>query len=201
MAWALDPRCTLRERLARAFWIRVDDLQQARRLAKVTGVAKDVKMYTDMRNELRRRTLLAKFYPSEIARDPKNQDLRFIHKQNFPGFSELVGYLSDTNPGTSWNARGVYDFLSAQTHPTMHVYRMRTRNSHLAALSDADPLPVVKISMDGLSEPRDLTYLATICFTSMWRLIASYYGVESDDDELSQAAASIRCVRNNCPGD
>lgn len=198
VAWALDPRCSLRERLARAFWVRLDDLNQARRLAKAGDSQKDIKIYTDLLNDLRRSTLPEKFYPSELEYHPTNHDLRRIRQQNFPGFSELVSYLSDIEPASAWDPRAMYDFLSAQTHPTMHIYRLRTRDSQAAA-AETDSLNIVRVSMKDLREPRDLTYLATFCFVRMWRLIATYYGIEEADDETARAMKSIFRVQDNCP--
>lgn len=198
VSWALDPRCAVRERLARAFWVRHDDLHQAARLAKASGSSRDLKTYRDGIKDLRNSWVRDMFWPSEREYDPKNDDLRSVHSQRFPGFSELVSYLSDIHPKSGWDARAAYDFLSALTHPTIHIYRHRTRDRGTDAedpTEDGIGVVNVRISMEDVSEPRDLTYLATYCFVDMWRLVASYYGLDPDDPAITTLLQRVRDLR------
>jgi hypothetical protein len=195
VAWALDPTIETRDRLARCFWIRHDDLRQARRLAKAVDSQKDLKTYTEILKDLRRNQLPRMFYPSEIAYDEKStgdiKDIASLRGQVLPGFSALVGYLSSIYDGWTWSPGPIYDFLSAHTHPTIHVVRARMKDYTPEGQDGDESISMVRLEMKDLTEPRELTYLATFCFVQMWRLAAAYYGLDQNDPPIARLTERI----------
>ena len=58
-----------------------------------------------------------------------------------------------------------------------------------------DPIEMVRYSMEDVTEPRELTFVATFCFVQMWRLAAGYYGLDQNDPEILALTKRIDAIR------
>jgi len=188
ITWLLDPRvANPRHRAARLMLARIDDATRAKSLAYALGQERDGSRLGQTLRDLRRRELGGRFYGSEVV--PLANGGLIIAEQSLPGLRQSVAILDEVHD-EAWNAGGLYDYLSAASHPTLRIaVEMLDRESVLAAAESAQDLAsearAINFRLPDMNYPRVLMRNATLTFLQTWALTASYHGVTTPElDEL-----------------
>jgi hypothetical protein len=180
IAWVLDPRINPRERAARATLVRVDDLTVAKKLAKSLGQTQRLSRLGQRLHQLRKVEIPARFYESEIASTDSGKLI--VVSQTMPGLRESVEGLDDLYD-TSWNAGGLYDFLSSATHPNVpFVLQMVDRASWPPkdTMGNADQYgsqAEFSFKLSDMTYPMKLLRNILITFVDVVDLVAQYHGI------------------------
>jgi hypothetical protein len=183
ITWLLDPRIEARDRAARYLLIRIDDAIRSKTVAHALGELKQESAAGALLHTLRKQELPRRFFPSEIERTPGG-DL-IIRRQQLPGLHKSVRILDEVH-GESWNAGGLYVFLSAASHPTMRmIFEMVDRREFLAAAAIPSDDPVATMDLNfrlpDMNYPVTLTRNALLTYVHTWQLVASYHGLEAPE--------------------
>jgi hypothetical protein len=182
ITWLFDPGLELRDRAARIYLSRIDDLAQTKRLAMSLGHERETSRYGQNHHELRKIELIRRFYTSELTYGD-NHDLKAIRGQQLPRLRESVEALSQASH-EHWNAGALYDYLSAATHPTMRVVVEMIDPEAFKPAGGEDPPRELNFKLATLNYPRLLVRNVLLTFIQTWGLLASYHGIaapEADD--------------------
>jgi len=163
--WLLDPRLSdsMRDRAARVYLSRLGDVTRAK-TAALAVKHPDAPRFGKAVRDLRRNTLNARFYPSEIEIG-KSGAIR-VRDQSTPGLAASLQYIEEVT-GQTWNTEGMYAILSNSSHPTLYAAIEGLRDPNSIRLELADTLWSYK-----------LTRVAMLAFVRAWGITAAYHGLD-----------------------
>lgn len=166
--WMLDPRLieSLRDRAARVYLSRLADATRAKTAALAVQHPDAPKIGKAVR-DLRRVTLTARFYPSEIT-IAMNGSIT-LREERAPGLGLSLKYIEDVS-GVDWNTPAMYAILSNESHPTLHTV--------IQNLSPATPGPM---DLDDTRWPYNLARAAMMGFVRSWAIAAAYHGLDQEE--------------------
>jgi hypothetical protein len=168
--WLLDTSIhnNPRDRAARVLLARIDDATRQKTAAKYVDHP-DLEQMVRNVQDLRRRVLTERFYPSEI--EDRDGRLR-LRGQSLPGLGRSLSYVERVT-GVDWNARGMYAYLSNASHPTFHVVREAYQYDETTGKGSF-------VARDGRL-PYRMTRAAIMSFVRIWQVNARYRGLLDDE--------------------
>lgn len=164
--WLLDPNVGgVRDRVARAVTSKLLDATREKTAALAVAHPDAPRIGASVR-DLRRVTIPATFYPSEIqhTRDGKI----VLRGQAYPGLEGSLRYISEAT-GVPWNTSGMYAYLSNASHPSLHI---------ITESLDVQNGQITGFGQDGVTLQYRITRMAIMCFVRSWQLNAAYYGLD-----------------------
>jgi hypothetical protein len=177
VAWMLDPRVYGRDRSARIFLVRLENLTRAKTTAISLGELQTASKRGQALHKLRKITLVEHYYPSEIK--CLNSGELVLRKQRLVGLSAGMRYLDEVhwkNPSSG----GMYDYLSDASHPTFHTAMEMIQEGSVGA-SGEHSTPTYSIGLETVIYPYRLARAAAVTFLDTWLLLADYLGQEASD--------------------
>ena len=179
--WTMAPDLAIgdRARTARMLLIELDDVMQAKSLAKALGHSRELTKCADAVREVRTVRIPALFFPSEIDHT-KGGDL-ILCGQRLPGLTESVATL---------NVPGLYAALSAATHPTLFRTLKMVDAPTPSAEDPGASVPLTFRTRD-LADVATLVKNAVLALLQAWTALASYQGIDAEvlDDTQDEIVA------------